>query len=1713
MKRILPLPLRVILVVALLIIVLSQPSFGDICEIPADFQFTQFLQLGDSGTEVKYLQIVLNALGYGAGQEDGIFGPNTEAAVKKYQADKGLVADGLVGSNTRRELNADLDELRKPLPPTLISPPDHSTVDTTTPTFRWNEVSNADYYALFISIYPYGEPNLVFDSKKENIDITGNSYRLSSGILINGGKYRWNMSSYNSPCWSDGYSEAWYFTVGGSPDLVVQNPTVTSSGPYYPGSSLSVSCTIKNQGQGSAGSSKVKYYLSTSPTGTDHYLGYDDVGSLSAGGTSSESGTFTIPDIPCDRDYYVVFYADADDQVEESNENNNKNYAGPIYVECPKPDLIVQNPSVTSSGPYYPGSSLSVSCTIKNQGQGSAGSSKVKYYLSTSPTGTDHYLGYDDVGSLSAGGTSSESGTFTIPDIPCDRDYYVVFYADADDQVEESNENNNKNYAGPIYVECPKPDLIVQNPSVTSSGPYYPGSSLSVSCTIKNQGQGSAGSSKVKYYLSTSPTGTEHNLGGDDVGSLSAGGTSSESETGTIPPGIPCDRDYYVVFYADADGQVAESDENNNKSNAGTIYVVEPRPPTVTITDPSDDPHSTDSTPITISGTCSDEDGDLSSVKVENSANGHQETQNVSGSSDTFSFSVPLNNGSNQITVTVYDSGNRTGTDTITVIYGIQPVMCIEPDPTTGLDFGDTETQMSFQIYNCGSGTLTWNLSENESWITLVEPTSGSSTGSNDKTTVTVTVSRNGLSAGYYTGVITVAPSHGNDQDVTIKMCRPLPVYPQPESQTVFKDSNGTVEIRIGEAITFGGFEFNMKFKHGIIDILTVEHGIPDQQGRNVIENGPKETIDGEYTTLFYGAASYGDPPPPSGALLATITFKGVGIGTTALELFDVKVGNADAKPFPVAVTDGEVTVDGDGESISGTITDGVNPIPATVQAWNNGTLVKEVNTPDGDYVLHLPAGTYAIRAYSAGYYAAVLDEITPPATNIDLPLTPAPTVTSTNKVCDFWCQDNTKMDWQTHHIPVLVQLGDVITARDPDDIICGITTVGDFSTDEGDYFLHIYGDDATTPDDDEGAEEGDIITFFINGYPASVISGPTPQWHSGGSFEVCLEAGDICVDINLCAGWNFFSFNVEPPNKDIETVLASIDGLYTYVRGMECGGKALTYDPSRPFNDLEQLEPLHGYEIKMSSDAILPVTGMPVSVTTPIALCAGWNFISYLPDVPCPTEEALASIDGLYTYVRGMECGGKALTYDPSRPFNDLEQLEALHGYEIKMSSDSTLVYPTSSSLLAFMRTSVPENQEPSSNQVLISNLAPALSSEAISGTVTDGVDPIQNATVQAWQKNQKIQETTTAPDGSYTLSGLAAGTYIVRAHKEGFYATYLDNQPAPSNGVNIVLESLPSIISTHLVCDFWSMDGATYSGEQPLLQIGDVVTAIDPDGEICGVTTVGEFGTDEGDFLLHVYGDEPGTEDVDEGAAEGDTITLMLNKYYPIKDVNPQPVWHASSSIQLTLVQFDRALPVGLSTVTATWKGDQIILSWQTQSETNNLGWDVYRSLRKDGTYRKINAAMIAGAGTSAEPHTYRFVDEHVEAGNAYFYYLENIDFDGKRHKSHIIQVEMLTTLGQIKYSALYPNFPNPFNPETWIPFKLASDSPVVIDIYDIKGKLVKRLDLGHKEAGYYLDRRSAAHWDGRSQTGERVASGIYLYTIKAGKFMATRRMVVVK
>ena len=95
----------------------------------------------------------------------------------------------------------------------------------------------------------------------------------------------------------------------------------------------------------------------------------------------------------------------------------------------------------------------------------------------------------------------------------------------------------------------------------------------------------------------------------------------------------------------------------------------------------------------------------------------------------------------------------------------------------------------------------------------------------------------------------------------------------------------------------------------------------------------------------------------------------------------------------------------------------------------------------------------------------------------------------------------------------------------------------------------------------------------------------------------------------------------------------------------------------------------------------------------------------------------------------------------------------------------------------------------------------------------------------------------------------------------------------------------------------------------------------------------------------------------------------------------------------------------------------------------------------------------------------------------------------------------------------TALLPNYPNPFNPETWIPYHLANASDVQITIYDTSGSIVRTLLLGHRVAGYYTDRNQAAYWDGRNSVGERIASGVYFYQLQADSISQLRKMVILK
>ena len=167
-------------------------------------------------------------------------------------------------------------------------------------------------------------------------------------------------------------------------------------------------------------------------------------------------------------------------------------------------------------------------------------------------------------------------------------------------------------------------------------------------------------------------------------------------------------------------------------------------------------------------------------------------------------------------------------------------------------------------------------------------------------------------------------------------------------------------------------------------------------------------------------------------------------------------------------------------------------------------------------------------------------------------------------------------------------------------------------------------------------------------------------------------------------------------------------------------------------------------------------------------------------------------------------------------------------------------------------------------------------------------------------------------------------------------------------------------------------------------------------------------------------------------------------------------------------------------------------------------------------DGVVNIFDLTLVAqgiGKSTAAAPAvaTGRVDAATIEA----WITLARLEDDGSiAFRQGIANLEsLLASLIIPQETALLANYPNPFNPETWIPYQLATPAEVMLTIYDMTGSTVRHLEVGHQPAGVYQNRSRAAYWDGRNGRGESVASGLYFYTLSAGEFTATRKMLIRK
>jgi hypothetical protein len=191
---------------------------------------------------------------------------------------------------------------------------------------------------------------------------------------------------------------------------------------------------------------------------------------------------------------------------------------------------------------------------------------------------------------------------------------------------------------------------------------------------------------------------------------------------------------------------------------------------------------------------------------------------------------------------------------------------------------------------------------------------------------------------------------------------------------------------------------------------------------------------------------------------------------------------------------------------------------------------------------------------------------------------------------------------------------------------------------------------------------------------------------------------------------------------------------------------------------------------------------------------------------------------------------------------------------------------------------------------------------------------------------------------------------------------------------------------------------------------------------------------------------------------------------------------------------------VPVELTSFTATLSGNDIILRWSTATEQNNKGFEIQRGFGDQST--QINSwekiGFVVGHGSTTEPKSYSFTSKSNSAGT-YNFRLKQIDFDGSFEYSPVVEV---TVENPLEYT-LRQNYPNPFNPSTNLSFVIGQSAFVTLKVYDVLGNLVETLLNETRPAGKYTVNFNA----------KGMSSGIYYYTLKAGSFTSTRKMILMK
>ena len=712
---------------------------------------------------------------------------------------------------------------------------------------------------------------------------------------------------------------------------------------------------------------------------------------------------------------------------------------------------------------------------------------------------------------------------------------------------------------------------------------------------------------------------------------------------------------------------------------------------------------------------------------------------------------------------------------------------------------------------------------------------------------------------------------------------------------------------------------------------------------------------------------------------------------------------------------------------------------------------------------------------------------------------------------------------------------------------------------------ITVWGDDPDEPGIN-GFQTGEEYNYKIWDVSAGTEYTSTAAYESGSStYSVNgisviskLTAVEGELEVPLPVGWSIISSNVIPDNPGLDDVMSEVKDNVKIMKN----GAGQVYWPEYVVNQIGNWSITDGYQIKMTSADILKISGTPVNVSsTTLNLIQGWNLISYLPSSSMSCESAFSSIVDKIIIVKN----NAGQVYWPLYGVNQIGNLNVGEGYWIKVSEAVDFTYPASAQKVAMSKevvisSTADETADPvhfiftsnTGNNATImvpTGINPNISGEALEngdeiGLFTpaglccgagvwdgsnlaitvwgddpdeEGINGFQTGEAynfRIWDASADIEynsvatsdgELTYSINGITVLSSLTASpaskyetigrtinsnTGTVGVKFEDYSQLKLKFNSGEVSGKTVNITALGSTLSGETDPNKKAIEGKTaafYNIETDIT--GEFEAELEVTFTEANLSATNLTLDQAGILVLAYY-----RTDISKWWKES-TIIDKVNKTAKAT-ISHFSTWALVDSTDPGVV------PVELSSFTTkTDINNEVVLDWVTLSETNNYGFYIERST-DNINFEEVG--FIEGCGNSLNEEMYSFIDTNAKSAATYYYRLKQVDYNGSYEYSDILEIEVSSP----KEFKLEQNYPNPFNPETEIRYQLPNPSEVSLSIYNLMGQEIKTLINSYHSAGFY-----SVKWDGTNNQGMKVASGIYIYIMRAGNFVDVKKLIFIQ